>query len=141
MAKHYIKNPYLLIDGRDFSTYVETVEVDRTKPKLPTTASGDGGETGIPGLSLDKFTLNLYQDKDFSILDRILSDIYEAENAVVVEVCEAGSTVSEANPSFTGNAKLYEHKPISGKVGAVSMVPVVFEVDGAITRSGTAIAI
>lgn len=137
MAKHYINNPYLLVDGHDFSSYVETVEVDRTKPKLDVTASGDGGNVGIPGLPNDKFTLNLYQDKDFSVLDLYLSDIYEGEVAVVVEVCEAGSVVSESNPSFTGNAKLYEHKPISGKIGAVSMVPVVFEVDGAITRSGT----
>jgi hypothetical protein len=137
VAKHYIKNPYLLVDGHDFSTYVKSVEVDRKKDELDTSASGDGGHTQIPGLSKDSFTLNLYQDKDFSVLDRILSDIYEAETGVVVEVCEAGSTVSGANPSFTGNAKLFEHKPIGGDVGAVAMVPVVFVVDGAISRSGT----
>lgn len=137
MAKHYIKNPFVSADGHDISTYVKSVEVDRKKDELDTTASGDGGHTQIPGLSKDSFTLNLYQDKDFSVLDRILSDIYEAETAVVVEVCEQGSVVSESNPSFTGNAKLFEHKPIGGDVGAVSMVPVVFVVDGAITRSGT----
>ena len=137
MAKDYIKNPYLLVDGHDFSSYVKSVEVDRKKDELDTTASGDGGHTQIPGLSKDTFTLNLYQDKDLSILDRVLSDIYEGETAVLVEVCKTGSTVSESNPSFTGNAKLFEHKPFSGDVGTVSMVPVVFVVDGAISRSGT----
>lgn len=137
MAKHYIKNPFLMVDGQDLSSYVKSVEVDRKKDELDTTASGDDGHTQIPGLSKDTFTLNLYQDVDFSVLDRVLSDIYEAETAVVVEVCEQGSTVSETNPSFTGNAKLFEHKPISGDVGAVSMTPVVFVVDGKISRSGT----
>lgn len=137
MAKHYIKNPFLMVDGHDLSAYVKSVEVDRKKDELDTTASGDGGHTQIPGLPKDSFTLNLYQDKDFGVLDRIISDIYEAETSVVVEVCEQGSTVSVSNPSFTGNAKVFEHKPISGDVGVVSMTPVVFVVDGAISRSGT----
>jgi len=55
----------------------------------------------------------------------------------VVEACEQGSVVSESNPSFTGNAKIYEHKPFSGDVGTLSMTPIVLVVDGAITRSGT----
>jgi hypothetical protein len=137
MAKHYLKNPFVSVDGHDISVYVKSVEVDRKKDELDTTASGDGGHTQIPGLSKDSFTLNLYQDKDFSILDRILADIYEAETAVVVEACEQGSVVSESNPSFTGNAKIYEHKPFSGDVGTLSMTPIVLVVDGAITRSGT----
>jgi len=69
MAKHYLKNPFVSVDGHDISVYVKSVEVDRKKDELDTTASGDGGHTQIPGLSKDSFTLNLYQDKDFSILD------------------------------------------------------------------------
>jgi hypothetical protein len=137
MSKTYIKNPYFLLDGEDYSAQVKSVEVDRKKDELDTTASGDDGHTAIHGLSGDSFTLNLYQPADMSTLDAKLSDIYENELTVVCEVCEAGSVVSESNPSFSGNVKLFEHKPISGDVGTVLMTPVVLKAQGSITRSGT----
>lgn len=139
MAKttFYINNPYLLLDGHDFSEYIESVEVGLSKDKLPTDASGDGGHTAMHGLSADSFVLNLYADKDYSILDRILYDHYSAETSFVVEVTSAGSIVSEANPSWTGTCKLFAYKPLSGKVGTEAMIPVTLEVQGSITRAGT----
>lgn len=136
-TKTYIKNPFVSVDGHDLSAYVKQATVTRQKDELDVTASGDGGHTQIPGLSKDQFVFDLYQDADMSVVNRIISDIYEGETAVVVECCQAGSVVSESNPSFTGNAKVYQDQPISSAVGAVAMQSVTFAVDGAITRSGT----
>lgn len=137
MAKTYLKNPTVFIDGHDFSPYVKSASVNRQKDELDTTASGDDAHSQIPGLSKDSFTFNFYQDADLSILDRVLADIYDAESAVVVEVTMAGSTISESNPSWSGNAKLYNYSPFQGDVGTVVMAPATFLCDGPITRAGT----
>jgi hypothetical protein len=133
----YLKNPSVHIDGHDFSGYVKSASVNRQKDELDTTASGDGAHSQIPGFSKDSFTFNFYQDKDMTILDAVLSNIYDAETAVVVEVTKSGSTISESNPSWTGNAKLYNYSPFQGDVGTVVMAPATFQCDGPIVRAGT----
>ena len=136
-GKGYLKNPYVLVDGHDFSSYVKGVTPHRSKAKLPTTASGDNGEMAIHGLEANSFSVDFYQDKDLSVVDRILSDLYEAESTFVVEITAAGSTVSEANPSLTANCKLFDYTPFGGDVGSVLMSSVVFDVQGVVTRAGT----
>jgi hypothetical protein len=138
VAKSYIKNPFLMLDGHDFSSLVKGVTVNQSKAELPVTASGDGGEKSIHGLAKDSFTLDLYQDADLSILDRVLFEHLDDEEAFVVEVAKAGSTISSSNPSWTGNCKVFNYTPLSGDVGTVHMASgVVLSVQGAITRSGT----
>lgn len=133
----FLKNPFVSIDGHDFSQYVKNVTINRQKDELDTTASGDNAHSQIPGLSKDSITLNMLQDADLSIVDRVLADIYEAGLAVVVECAMAGSTISEANPSFTANARLYNYVPFQGDVGTVVMMSPQFMCDGPIVRSGT----
>ena len=136
-GKGYLKNPYVLVDGRDFSSLVKGVTPHRTKAKLPTTASGDSGDMAIHGLESSTISVDFYQDKDLSVLDRILSDLYEGELTFVVEVTPAGSTVSEANPSITANCKLFDYTPYGGQIGATLESSVVFDVQGTTTRAGT----
>jgi hypothetical protein len=134
--KTYLKNPAVFVDGHDWSTYVKGCTVTRNKAQLDVTASGDGGTTDIHGLSKDTFAIDLYQDQDFSLVERVLSNLYEAESVFVVEVVPRGSTVASTNPSYIGNCKLYADV-VGGQVGAVLESPVTFAVQGAITRSGT----
>ena len=136
-GKGYLKNPYVLVDGHDFSSLVKGVTPHRSKAKLPVTASGDNGDMAIHGLSTDSFSVDFYQDKDLSVLDRILSDLYEGESTFVVEITPAGSTVSESNPSLTANCKLFDYTPYGGQVGSTLESTVVFDVQGVATRAGT----
>lgn len=137
MAKTYLKNPTVTIDGHDFSSYVKSASVTRQKDELDVTASGDDAHASIPGLSKDTFTFNFYQDEDMSILDRVLANIYDAEVPVVVEVTKSGSTIGESNPSWQGNALLYNYSPFQGDVGTVVMAPATFVCSGPIVRAGT----
>lgn len=136
-GKGYLKNPFLVVDGHDFSSLVKGVTPHRSKAKLPTTASGDGGDMAIHGLESNSVSVDFYQDKDLSILDRVLSDLFENEQAFVVETTANGSTVSESNPSITINAKLFDYTPWGGQVGSTLESTVVFDGQGVATRSGT----
>jgi hypothetical protein len=137
VTKFYIKNPCVLVKTTDVSAYVKQVTVTLHKDELDTTASGDAGHTQIPGFSKDTIALDLYQDKDFTVLDEILWEIYADEQAVALEVTPSGSTLSESNPGWEGNGKLYDYVPLKEAVGAVAMVSPTFTIDGKLNRIGT----
>ncbi len=136
-GKGYLKNPYVVLDGHDFSSLVKGVTPHFSKAKLPTTASGDSGDTAIHGLEASSYTVDFYQDKDLSVLDAVLHEIWEDERQVVLEITAAGSTINAANPSYTANVKLFDYTPFTGPVGTVYESSCVFDVQGVTTRAAT----
>lgn len=135
--KGYLKNPYVSLDGHDISSYVKGANVKLAKDQLEVTASGDGAHTYIPGLEKSQFDLNLYQDVDFSVLDRILNDVYNNTSPVLLEITPAGSTISEANPSYSAEVYLMDYEPLPGDVGTVLMTKVTLVANSVVTRAGT----
>lgn len=132
-----IRDPFVEIDGVDYSRQVKSVVVDPNADKNDTSASGDGGHTSSHGLRADKITLNLFQHTDLSTLDAAFWAIFDGEETVEVNVGYANVGPTPERPHWSANCKLFGYQPISGDVGTNAMLSVSFEVQGKLERVTT----
>lgn len=131
-----IKDPFVEIDGVDYSRQVKSVAVTPNADKVDTTASGDGGHTSKHGLRADTIVLSLFQDADLAALDAALWAIFDGEETVEVNAGYRAQATPE-NPHWSGNCKLFTYSPLSGDVGSAVMVTPTFEVQGKLERVTT----
>jgi hypothetical protein len=125
-------NTKVTINGTDFSSALNSVELALSTNEVDTTNFGSAGWTATAaGLKSASLTLNWMQDFGAGSVNAVLQPLF-GTNATVV-VTPTGTTVSATNPSWTGQFLVSQYSPIAGAVGDLAVFSTTWNADGAIT--------
>lgn len=135
MAKFAATDFNVLINGANFSTSLNSVELTLSADDLETTAFGGEWRTRIAGLKSGSITLNFMQDFGASSVDATLYPLFGSNATVVIKPTSA--TVSSTNPAYTAVALVTAYSPYSSSVGDIATLSVTWPTSGTVYR-GTA---
>ena len=133
MAKFAATDYFVSINGTDFSTSLNSVELALEADDLETTAFGQGFRTRIGGLKQASLTLNFMQDFGSGSVDAVLSPLLASLATVVIK--PTSGTVTATNPSYTMTALVTQYSPFASSVGDLASLSVTFPVSGTVTRA------
>ena len=133
MAKFAATDYCVSINGTDFSTNLNSVELAIEADDLETTAFGQGFRTRIGGLKQASLTLNFMQDFAAGSVDAILSPLLATLATVVIK--PTSGTVTATNPSYSMLALVTQYSPFASSVGDIASLSVTFPVSGTVTRA------
>lgn len=134
MAKLVLTNAVVKINGTDYSSNVNQVEIAVTADEVDTTSfSATGWRTVTGGLKSGSVTLSFHNDYAAAGLDSALWPLFNTLATVVV--LPNGTTVGTANPSYTFTALVNNLTPISGSVGDLATQNLTWPVSSEITRA------
>jgi predicted secreted protein len=123
----------VLINGANFSTSLNSVELTLSADDLETTAFGGEWRTRIAGLKSGSITLNFMQDFGSASVDATLYPIFGSNATVVIKPTSA--TVSSTNPAYTAVALVTAYSPYSSSVGDIATLSVTWPTTGTVTRA------
>ncbi len=133
MAKFAATDYFVSINGTNFSTSLNSVELALEADDLETTAFGETFRTRIGGLKQASLTLNFMQDFAAGSVDAILSPLLATLATVVIK--PTSGTVTATNPSYTMTALVTQYSPFASSVGDIASLSVTFPVSGTVTRA------
>lgn len=134
MAKLVLTNAVVKINGTDYSTNVNQVEIAVTADEVDTTSfSATGWRTVTGGLKSGSVTLSFHNDYAAGALDSTLWPLLNT--AATVVVLPNGTAVSSSNPSYTFEALVNNLTPVSGAVGDLAVQNLTWPISGAVTRA------
>jgi hypothetical protein len=133
MAKFAATDYFVSINGTDFSTSLNSVELALEADDLETTAFGQGFRTRIGGLKQASLTLNFMQDFGSGSVDAVLSPLLASLATVVIK--PTSGTVTATNPSYTMTALVTQYSPFASSVGDIASLSVTFPISGTVTRA------
>jgi predicted secreted protein len=123
----------VLINGANFSTSLNSVELTLSADDLETTAFGGEWRTRIAGLKSGSITLNFMQDFGAASVDATLYPIFGSNATVVIKPTSA--TVSSTNPAYTAVALVTAYSPYSSSVGDIATLSVTWPTTGTVSRA------
>ena len=123
----------VLINGTNFSTSLNSVELTLSADDLETTAFGGEWRTRIAGLKSGSITLNFMQDFGAASVDATLYPIFGSNATVVIKPTSA--TVSSTNPAYTAVALVTAYSPYSSSVGDIATLSVTWPTTGTVSRA------
>jgi hypothetical protein len=123
------------INGSDFSTTLNSVELSQEADDLETTAFGSSWRTRIGGLKQASLTLNFMQDFAAGSVDATLNPLLGSIATVVIK--PTSGTVTSTNPSYSMTALVTQYSPFASSVGDIATLSVTWPVSGSVVR-GTA---
>lgn len=123
----------VLINGANFSTSLNSVELTLSADDLETTAFGGEWRTRIAGLKSGSLTLNFMQDFGAASVDATLYPLFGSNATVVIKPTSA--TVSSTNPAYTAVALVTAYSPYSSSVGDIATLSVTWPTTGTVTRA------
>jgi predicted secreted protein len=123
----------VLINGSNFSTSLNSVELTLSADDLETTAFGGEWRTRIAGLKSGSITLNFMQDFGSASVDATLYPIFGSNATVVIKPTSA--TVSSTNPAYTAVALVTAYSPYSSSVGDIATLSVTWPTTGTVSRA------
>lgn len=134
MAVVVLLDAFSLLNAANFSTQVVKVEIDATVVDLDATAfGGSGWVQRVGGLKDGKVSFDFNQD--FTPVTGLDAAFWPLLGTLVTFEERATSAArSTANPAYTGSMLIDEWKPISGKVGDISVISVSFPTSGVVLR-------
>lgn len=135
MAKFAATDYYVTINGTDFSTSLNSVELSQEADDLETTAFGSSWRTRIGGLKQASLTLNFMQDFAAGSVDATLNPLLGSIATVVIK--PTSGTVTATNPTYTMTALVTQYSPFASSVGDIATLSVSWPVSGSVVR-GTA---
>jgi hypothetical protein len=135
MAKFAATDYFVSINGTDFSSTLNSVELSQEADDLETTAFGSSWRTRIGGLKQASLTLNFMQDFAAGSVDAVLNPLLGSIATVVIK--PTSGTVTSTNPSFTMAALCTQYSPFASSVGDIATLSVTWPVSGTVVR-GTA---
>ena len=135
MAKFAATDYFVTINGSDFSTNLNSVELAQEADDLETTAFGSSWRTRIGGLKQASLTLNFMQDFAAGSVDAILNPLLGQIGTVVLK--PTSGTVTSTNPTYTMTALVTQYSPFASSVGDIATLSVTWPVSGSVVR-GTA---
>ena len=133
MAKFAATDFNVLINGTNFSTSLNSVELTLSADDLETTAFGGEWRTRIAGLKSGSVTLNFMQDFGASSVDSTLYPIFGSNATVVIKPTAA--TVSATNPAYTAICLVTAYSPYSSSVGDIATLSVTWPTSGTVSRA------
>lgn len=135
MAKFAATDYDIKINGSDFSTTLNSVELAQEADDLETTAFGSSWRTRIGGLKQASLTLNFMQDFAAGSVDATLNNLLGSIATVVIK--PTSGTVTATNPTYTMTALVTQYSPFASSVGDIATLSVTWPVSGSVVR-GTA---
>jgi hypothetical protein len=134
MAKLVLTNAVVKINGVDYSSNVNQVEIAVTSDEVDTTAfSSTGWRTVTGGLKSGSVTLSFHNDYAAAGLDSALWPLLNTLATVVV--LPNGTAASSSNPSYSFTALANNLSPISGAVGDLAVQNLTWPISGEVSRA------
>jgi hypothetical protein len=132
MAKFAATDYKVTINGTNFSTNLNSVEMALESDELETTAFGGTFRERIGGLKTGSVTLQFLQDFGASSVDATLFPLLNTLATVVIVPTSA--TVSATNPSYTATCLVNSYTPHGSSVGDIATLSVTWPTSGTVTR-------
>jgi hypothetical protein len=132
MAKFAATDYKVTINGTNFSTNLNQVELALESDDLETTAFGGTFRERIGGLKTGSLTLQFMQDFAASSIDATLFPLFNTIATVVIT--PTSSSVSSSNPSYTALVLCNSYTPHSSSVGDIATFSVTWPTSGTVTR-------
>lgn len=133
MAKFAATDYKITINGTNFSTNLNSVELSLESDSLETTAFGSEWRSQTGGLKSGSLTLSFMQDFGASSVDATLFPLFNTLATVVIT--PTSSTVSSTNPSYTATCLVNSYLPFSSSVGDIATLSVTWPTSGTVTRA------
>jgi hypothetical protein len=133
MAKFAATDYAVTINGTNFSTSLNSVELSQEADELETTAFGSSWRTRIGGLRQASLTLNFMQDFAAGSVDATLNPLLGSIATVVI--FPSGTTIGTANPSYSMTALVTQYNPFQSSVGDIATLSVTWPITGTVTRA------
>ncbi len=132
MAKFAATDYAVSINGTQFGSSLNSVELTIEADDLETTAFGGTFRTRVGGLKSASVTLNFMQDFAAASVDATLNTLVGSIATVVI--IPAGTTVSATNPSYTSTCLVTQYSPMASSVGDLATFSVTWPVTGTVSR-------
>jgi hypothetical protein len=133
MAKFAATDYKVTINGTNFSTNLNSVELALESDALETTAFGGTFRENIGGLKSGSLTLQFMQDFAASSVDATLFPLYNTLATVVI--VPTSGTVGATNPSYTAVCLVNSYSPHASSVGDIATFSVTWPTSGTVTRA------
>lgn len=133
MAKFAATDYKVTINGTNFSTSLNSVELSLEADDLETTAFGETFRSRIGGLKQGSLTLNFMQDFAIGSVDAVLHPLLGSVGTVVI--VPTSSAVGSANPSYAFNILISSYSPFQSSVGDLATISLTVPVTGTVTRA------
>ena len=135
MPKFAATDYKITVNGTNFSTNLNSVELSLESDDNETTAFGGTFRERIGGLKSGSITLSFMQDFGAASVDATLFPLLNTLATVVV--VPTSSTVSATNPSYTATCLVNQYSPFNSSVGDIATLSVTWPTSGTVVR-GTA---
>lgn len=130
MAKLVLTDVQTRINGVDYSTNINQVEINVSTDSVETTAFGSEWRSEVSGLKAATFTVSLHNDYAASAIDGSLWALLGTQATVVVKPL---GTATGVGYSFLCNVT--NLTPVAGSIGDLAAQNLTWPVSGPITRS------
>jgi hypothetical protein len=136
MAKFAATDYKITVNGTNFSTNLNSVELSIESDDLETTAFGGEWRTRIGGLKSGSVTLSFMQDFGAASVDATLYPLLNTLATVVV--VPTSGTINSTNPSYTATCLVNQYSPFNSSVGDIATLSVTWPVSGTVLRGTSA---
>jgi hypothetical protein len=136
MAKFAATDYKVTVNGTNFSTNLNSVELAIESDDLETTAFGGEFRTRVGGLKSGSITLQFMQDFGASSVDATLFPLLNTLATVVI--VPTSGTISATNPSYTAPCLVNSYSPFASSVGDIATLSVTWPTSGTISRGTSA---
>ena len=120
------------INGTDFSSSINSVDLSIESAEVETTAFGSTFTTRVGGLKSASITLDFHQDFGAASVDATLFPLLNTLATVVI--VPTSGTVSATNPSYTALCLVNQYQPFASAVGDLATLSVTWPTSGTVTR-------
>lgn len=136
--KFVVKEGILTINAVDLSDHVSSIDIPLTKAQIDATGLNFGGGTDwVHGIADEGLTVEFMNDEDSGSVTDTLFPLYRDETVFPITYQNFPGPVSDENPSYEADCKLFNYDPVNGQVGALSKSQVTFKVIGLVDRATT----
>jgi hypothetical protein len=123
------------INGTDFSSSINSVDLSIESAEVETTAFGSTFTTRVGGLKSASITLDFHQDFGSASVDSVLFPLLNSLATVVI--VPTSGTVSATNPSYTAVCLVNQYQPFASAVGDLATLSVTWPTSGTVVRATT----
>lgn len=133
MAKYAAVDHKITINGTDFSSSLQSVELSTETDVVETTAFGMTWRERISSLKTGSVTLNFFQDFGATSVDTTLQPLLGSNATVVIK--PTSGTTSATNPAYTAVCLVSQYTPFSSQVGDIATLSVTWQTTGTVSRA------
>lgn len=133
MAKFVATDHKITINGTDFSSSLQSVDLTISSDEVDTTTFGGTWKTVTGGLKSGSLKLNFTQDFGASSVDTTLWPLLNTQATVVIT--PTSTATSATNPAYTAICLVSQYSPFQSTVGDLATLSVTWPTSGTVTRA------